>query len=286
MVRTVRRLSALACLFLAAATAHAAGRDPEVLKIALLPDENASVLIQRNKPLEEHLEKVLGKGIELVVTTDYSSMIEAMRFKRIDIAYFGPLSYVLAASRGDIEPFAALVVNGRTTYRSVLIGNKEQGVDGYEDLKGKNVAFGDQASTSSHLMPRTELQNHGLQAERDYQPQYTGAHDAVVVAVQNGHAAGGGLGEHIWKYMLESGRVDRDKVRVLGHSGYYPQYPWTMQSDLAPALKKKIRKVFLELDDEEILENFNAEGFAPIADSDYDVYRKMGDILGMDLSKL
>ncbi|XAQ29440.1 PhnD/SsuA/transferrin family substrate-binding protein [Pseudomonas aeruginosa] len=41
--------------------------------------------------------------VQLIVTTDYSSMIEAMRFGRIDLAYFGPLSYVMAKS-SDIEP--------------------------------------------------------------------------------------------------------------------------------------------------------------------------------------
>jgi len=264
--------------------ALAEGRNPDVLKVALLPDENASKLIQRNQPLKEYLENSLDKEIELVVTTDYSSMIEAMRFGRIDIAYFGPLSYVLAKSKAEIEPFAALLTDGKPTYRSVLIGNREMGIESYEDLKGNNVAFGDQASTSSHLMPRRELMNNGLEADADYQPHYTGAHDAVVVAVQNGNAAGGGLGEHIWNYMVEDGRADTSKVKVLGYSDYYPQYPWAMQSDLDPALKEKIRTAFLSIKDPVILENFNAEGFAAMTDADYDIYREMADILGVNLA--
>ena len=81
------------------ATAWAQGRDPSRLRVALLPDENASTLIQNAQPLKAYLEKTLGKEIEIVVTTDYSSMIEAMRFGRIEVAYFGPFSYVLAKSR-------------------------------------------------------------------------------------------------------------------------------------------------------------------------------------------
>src|SRR5438309_9976297 len=91
--------------------AVAAEADPATLKVALLPDENASELIKRNQPLKDYLEKAVGKKIELIVTTDYSSMIEAMRFGRIDIAYFGPLSYVLAKSKADIEPFAAMIAD-------------------------------------------------------------------------------------------------------------------------------------------------------------------------------
>jgi phosphonate transport system substrate-binding protein len=53
--------------------------------------------------------------VELIVTTDYSSMIEAMRHGRIDLAYFGPLSYVMAKSKSDIEAFAAIEKKGSAT---------------------------------------------------------------------------------------------------------------------------------------------------------------------------
>ena len=79
--------------------AQAQGKDPAKLRVALLPDENAASIIQNAQPLKRHLEQALKKEIEITVTTDYSSMIEAMRFGRIEIAYFGPFSYVLAKSK-------------------------------------------------------------------------------------------------------------------------------------------------------------------------------------------
>lgn len=118
-------------------SAFAADADPDTLKIALLPDENASELIKRNQPLKDYMEAKLGKDIELIVTTDYSSMIEAMRFGRIDLAYFGPLSYVMAKSKSDIEPFAAMVIDGVPTYRSIIIANVDSGIESYADIKGK-----------------------------------------------------------------------------------------------------------------------------------------------------
>jgi phosphonate transport system substrate-binding protein len=73
--------------------------NPANIRAALLPDENASTIIQNALPLKKYLEQALGKNIEIIVTTDYSSIIEAMRFGRIEVAYFGPLSYVLAKSK-------------------------------------------------------------------------------------------------------------------------------------------------------------------------------------------
>ncbi len=66
---------------ISASTVFAADKsDPDILRVAILPDENASELIKQIKKLQDYLEDRLGKEIELVVTTDYSSMIEAMRF--------------------------------------------------------------------------------------------------------------------------------------------------------------------------------------------------------------
>jgi len=67
----------------------AAGRP---LKVALLPDESPATILRKNQPLRDYLASALGREVELVVTTDYSSMIEAMRRGRIDVGYFGPLS--------------------------------------------------------------------------------------------------------------------------------------------------------------------------------------------------
>jgi phosphonate transport system substrate-binding protein len=269
-----------------ARAAPAVEADPAVLKVALLPDENASELIKRNQPLKDYLEKTLDKKVELIVTTDYSSMIEAMRFGRIDIAYFGPLSYVLAKSKSEIEPFAALVEHGKATYRSIVIANANAGVNALADIKGKKMVFGDRASTSSHLIPKSMLAQIGLLADRDYEQHFVGAHDAVAVNVANGNADAGGLSEVIWNSLVERKLIDPSKVKVLGYSGEYPQYPWTMQSGLKPELKEKIRNAFLTLKDPAVLKNFKAEGFAPVTDKDYDVVRDLAKILNLDLAKI
>lgn len=267
--------------------AKAADPDPDLLKVALLPDENASELIKRNKPLKNYLERTLGKQVKLIVTTDYSSMIEAMRFERIDLAYFGPLSYVMAKSKSDIEPFAAMIVDGKPTYRSIIIANADSSVNSFADIKGKKMAYGDRASTSSHLIPKTVLlESAGLEADRDYEAHFVGTHDSVAVNVANGNADAGGLSEVIFQHVMDRGLIDRSKIKILGHSGEFPQYPWAMRSNLNPELKKKIRDAFINIDDEKILSNLKAEGFAAITDSDYDVIRKMGKLLNLDFAKM
>jgi phosphonate transport system substrate-binding protein len=278
-------LTFVAALAFAATTHAAPDPDPETLKVALLPDENASTIIKNNQGLKDYLETQLGKKIELIVTTDYSSMIEAMRHGRLDLAYFGPLSYVLARQKSEIEPFAALKVKGSTTYQSVVIANVSSGVKTIGDIRGKNMAYGDKVSTSSHLIPKSVLAEQGLNSGSDYKEHFVGSHDAVALAVQNGHAQAGGLSRPIFESLVERKMVSPDKVRVLAYSKPFPQYPWVMRSNLKPALKDQIRNAFLNLKDPAVLKAFKAEGFDVITDKHYDVVRNLGPLLKIDLAK-
>lgn len=280
-------ISACCAVFFSLVTvmANAVNPDPSTLKVALLPDENAATIIKKNRPLQEYLEKKLDRKVQLIVTTDYSSMIEAMRHGRLDLAYFGPLSYVLAKQKSEIEPFAAIRQKGKTTYQAVVIANTSAGIDRIEDIAGKDVAFGDKASTSSHLIPKSMLAEKKLYAGQNYREHFVGAHDAVAMSVQNGHAQAGGLSKPIFETLVSSGMIKPEKVKVIAESEPFPQYPWTMRSDLDPQLKQKIKSAFMEINDPAILKPFKAEGFGAVTDKDYDVVRNLGSLLKLDLSK-
>jgi phosphonate transport system substrate-binding protein len=261
--------------------------NPDKLRIALLPDENASTIIQNAQPLKAYLQQVLKKDIEIIVTTDYSSMIEAMRFGRIEVAYFGPFSYVLAKSKAtEIEPFAVGVERGKPFYNSIIIANAAGPVKAIEDIKGKPFAFGDQASTSSHLAPRTLLAKKGLIGDQDYKVVHLGKHDAVARAVAAGQVPAGALSEAIYRVLVKEGKVDASKLTEIALSDPIPNYPMTLQGYLAPDLKAAIRKAFLELDDPVILKLFRVEKLAPTTDKDYDVLRDMATTLKLDIAKL
>lgn len=269
-------------------SAWAAGStDPDTLKVALLPDENAATVIQDNKPLSAHLTEKLGKKIELIVTTDYSSMIEAMRFGRIHIAYFGPASYTIAKDKMkggklDMEPFAARLKGGSTTYQSAIIANVSANVSSLQDLKGKGlqVAFGDQASTSSHFAPKYTMMKAGIMPGADYKENFTGAHDAVARNVERGNAQIGGLSRPILERLIERGIVDKTKIKVIAYSDPIPQYPWAMRTDMSEGLQKKIKDAFYSLKKgtpkgDKVLKPFKADGFAAITDADYDIIREI-----------
>jgi phosphonate transport system substrate-binding protein len=287
--RHITRLVAVATVAaLVPFAAQAQGKDPAKLRVALLPDENAGTIIQNAQSLKKYLETRLNKEIEIVVTTDYSSMIEAMRFGRIEIGYFGPFSYVLAKSKApQIEPFAVGVERGQPTYQSILIATAGGPVSKLADVRGKPFGFGDQASTSSHLAPRAHLlKKTGLDGEKDYRPVHLGTHDAVARAVQAGQVPAGALSKPIFDNLVARGTIDASKVVQLDLSPPIPNYPMVMQNNLAPALKQAIRAAFLETKDKEVLKSFRVEAFAATDDAAYDVLRETATILKLDLGSM
>ncbi|QQE89017.1 phosphate/phosphite/phosphonate ABC transporter substrate-binding protein [Azotobacter chroococcum] len=278
MTRLLKRLRPLfaALLLPAALAAHADDAAlPKKLTIGLLPGESAPTVMRLNEPLRAHLEKTLGMPVELTVGANYAATGEALRFGRIDIAYLGPVTYILQSKRARLEPFARPThAQVGPTFQAVLIVPADSPARSFQDLRGQDVAFGDPASTSGTWVPRWMLADAGLVSGRDYSLRVLGAHDAVALAVASKKVAAGGLSKPIYERLIREGKLDAAKVRVLADSPAIPEYQWTFREGLAPELKEKIRKAFVSTSDPAALGVFRAEAFIPSVDADVDRVRE------------
>jgi phosphonate transport system substrate-binding protein len=254
---------------------------PQKLVVGLLPGESAPTVMRLNEPLRVYLEKKLGLPVELVVGANYAATGEALRFGRLDIAYLGPVTYLLRARAAKLEPFArpSHAVVG-PTFTAVVIVPTDSPAKSLADLKGGEIAFGDPASTSGTWVPRYQLLAARLISGRDYTPRVLGAHDAVALAVANKKVAAGGLSKPVYDRLLKENKIDAHAVRVLAESPAIPEYMWTFREGLDPAFKEEIRKAVISIDDPEALKVFRAEAFIPAVDSDVDRVRNWIDAIG------
>ncbi|WP_454918079.1 phosphate/phosphite/phosphonate ABC transporter substrate-binding protein [Xanthobacter sediminis] len=265
---------AVAGLFTATAPQAEAADKPQKLVVGLLPGESAPTVMRLNEPLRAYLEKKLGIPVELQVGANYAATGEALRFGRLDIAFLGPVTYLLRARASKLEPFArpSHAVVG-PTFEAVIIVPKDSPAQSLKDLKGTEIAFGDPASTSGTWVPRWQLLDAGLASGRDYTLRVLGAHDAVALAVASKKVAAGGLSKPVYDRLLKEGKIPADSVRVLAVSPPIPEYMWTFREGIDPAFKEEIRKAFISVDDPAALEVFRAEAFIPAVDSDVDRVR-------------
>ncbi|WBU31204.1 phosphate/phosphite/phosphonate ABC transporter substrate-binding protein [Rhodopseudomonas palustris] len=254
---------------------------PSKLVVGLLPGESAPTVMRLNEPLRAYLEKKLGLPVELVVGANYAATGEALRFGRLDIAYLGPVTYLLRARSAKLEPFArpSHAIVG-PTFQAVIIVPTDSPAKTLADLKGGEIAFGDPASTSGTWVPRYQLLAAGLVSGRDYTLRVLGAHDSVALAVANKKVAAGGLSMPIYNRLIKENKIDAKAVRVLAESPAIPEYMWTFREGLDPEFKEQIRKAFISVDDPEALKVFRAEAFIPAVDSDVDRVRNWIDAIG------
>lgn len=247
---------------------------PQKLLIGLLPGESAPTVMRLNEPLRAYLEKRLNIPVEVVVGANYAATSEALRFGRLDIAYLGPVTYILQSKRAPLEPFACPSHAGvGATFQASIIVAADSPAKTLADLRGAEIAFGDPASTSGTWVPRWQLLHEGLISGRDYTLRVLGAHDAVALAVANKKVSAGGVSKPIYERLLSEGRIAPGKLRVLQDSPPIPEYMWTFRDGLAFAFREEIRKAFLELADPAALAVFRAERFIRCTDSHVDRVR-------------
>lgn len=260
-------------LALLACTAWSQAR-PAKLVVGLLPTESAPTVIRLNEPLRAYLEKKLGLPVEIVVGANYAATSEALRFGRLDIAYLGPVTYILQSRRAALQPFARPShAQVGPTFKAVVIVPADSPAKTLADLRGKDVAFGDPASTSGTWVPRYQLLEAGLVSGRDYSLRVLGAHDAVALAVANRKVAAGGLSGPVYERLLKENKIPPHTTRVLAESADIPEYMWTFREGLDAALREQIRLAFIGVTDAQALGVFRAEAFIPATDSDVDRVR-------------
>lgn len=177
----------------------------KVLRIGAIPAEDAQKTRDAYAALTKYLEKKTGMKAELFVATDYSGVIEAMRSGKLDIAMFGPFSYVLAADKANAEAFVVENRQGSgTSYRSIVVTHPDSGVNNLQDLKGRTYSFVDPASTSGNLIPRSFFRKNNIDPEKDFKSTiYAGGHDAVALAVKNRKVDAGSMDDITYGNMMD-----------------------------------------------------------------------------------
>ena len=146
-----------ACAALLALSFMSAAQAQTTLRVTTIPEEAATEQVRKFTPLANYLEKQLGMKVQFTPVTDYPAAVESLVNKKVDLVWFGGFTFVQASIRsgGKIVPIAQREED--TRFQSVFIAKTNSGIKSLADMKGKQVSFGSQSSTSGHLMPELVL---------------------------------------------------------------------------------------------------------------------------------
>ncbi|MFJ2350583.1 phosphate/phosphite/phosphonate ABC transporter substrate-binding protein [Glutamicibacter sp. NPDC087673] len=273
---------------------------PAEIVIGAIPNENSADLTGTYEPLIQMLEAETGAEVKLQQASDYAGIVEGLIADRVDIAFLGPFSYVIATTNeADIKPLGALAgKKGEASgYYSLGItqgGNDE--VTSLADFSGKDTCFVDPGSTSGFLYPSAGLIEEGVIAsgkESDVsaalKPIYAGGHDASALAVKNGDCEVGFSMQSMIEVTLPgSGELAEGDLKSVWTSEMIPGSVFAVRNSLGEETTAKLTELFTEkanadyfesqgycTDEDCLITGEHAWGVVPATDKDYDGIRSV-----------
>jgi phosphonate transport system substrate-binding protein len=284
-------------LALLAALGCGRGGSGRVLRVGFVPSENMQQVAQNAQPLVEILRKELGMEIEPFVAVDYTGVIEALRAKKLDIAFLTPASYVLAKNEANVQVVLKSHRRGYASYYAAIITRADSGINTLKDLRNKTFAFGDPLSTTGNIIPRKMFLEAGIDPAKDFKNVlYSGGHDATVLAVLNRKVDAGATFANFtdgkdaaWIQYLKNPE-EQKQIRAIAYSEPIPADNLVFRADLDPELGKKIQNIFVALGKDPagqkmLRDLYQIDGFVPATDQDYESIRAAFKIAGINIKE-
>ena len=244
------------------------------LRVSAIPDENPQEMLRIYQPFADYLTKEIGIPVKFTPVVDYAATVEGLAANRLEMVWYGGLTSVQAAKQAK-GARRIIMRKEDAEFKSHFITTKESGVKSLKDLKGKTFAFGSVSSTSGHLMPRYFLIKNGINPEKDFSKfSFSGAHDATAAWVEAGRVDAGALNFLVWDKLVETKKVDTNKVQIFWTTPPYVDYVWTVRAGVDKGTADKITKAFLKLDynkpdDKKLLDLHRTKGYIAAKDEDW-----------------
>jgi len=294
MLWTAKTTGLMLLLFgslISAAAAQSDGlAESGVLKVGLIPAEDARAVVRQSKAVMDQVGETLHMKTEAFVGSDYNATIEALRSNKIDVALMGAFGYVLATTQAPVEAFAVTVTakSNSPDYHSIIIARSDAvDLTSIDSVKGHTFAFVDPSSTSGSLMPSAAMMDHHIVPEKDLKKViYSGGHDASIIAVAEGKVDAAAVADRIFQGACDKKLIDCSKIKVIWTSPAIPNDPLFYRKALSDDMKKKIREAFYAIHNLTFGEMGTVARFAPATDQTYDVIRDIAKTLNLDLRKM
>lgn len=275
MFRTLR--TALATVALTAA-ATAGASDLKELNFGIIATEKAGALRQMWEPFLEDMSKSIGMKVNGFYATDYAGIIEAQRFNKIQIAWYGNKSAIDAVDRSNGEVFAQFVdLDGTPGYYSYLITHKDSGITSLDQVlkNGKDYSFGigDPSSTSGTLVPTYYVFSmNNLDPRTHFKVMRSANHEGNFLAVLNKQVQIATSNSEMTEKVKEKNPERMEQIRILWTSPLIPRDPLVWRKDLPSDIKKKVQDFVVgygkDAREKEILKNmYRLAGFKASTDA-------------------
>jgi len=198
------------------------------------------------EPFVAVMTQQTGLNIKAFYAYDYAGVIEAMRYNKVQLAWYGNKSAMEAVDRANGEVFAQVVSkDGSTGYYSHIIVHKDSPLKTLEDVlkcdASLDFGIGDPNSTSGFLVPTTFIFSaRSIDPKKCFKTVRNANHEANALAVANKLVQAATNNNENLQRLAKTAPDKAKEIRVIWTSPLIPSDPLVWRKDLDAGLKKKI----------------------------------------------
>ncbi len=228
-----------------------AAEDIKTLNFGIISTESTQNLKQNWLPFLNDMEQQLGVKVKPFFAPDYAGIIQAMRFNKVDVAWYGNKSAMEAVDRAGGEIFAQTVdVSGNPGYWSLLITHKDSPLNTVQDVldNAGSLTFGngDPNSTSGYLVPSYYVfAKNNIDAKKAFRRVTSAGHETNALAVANRQVDfSTNNTENLDRLKLTYPEKEK-LIKVLWKSPLIPSDPIVWRKNLPESVKGKVYDFFM-----------------------------------------
>ena len=260
--------------------------ESEIL-IGLIPEENIFNQMDRHRPLAAYLSKKIGTPVRFTILSRYGDVMDRFVSRKMDGAFFGVFTGVLAMEKIDAEPIARPVnLDGSATVQSYIFVRNNSGIHNVQEMKGKRITFVDRATVTGYLYALSYLREYGVTNPALYfkDVSFTGSHGSTIYSVLDGRADVGTVKSKIFQMLVAKDPTIKEELTIIARSQEFPDTTLFLRKDLPQTLRSRIKAALfgMEKDPEgiEVLKKLEVQKFIEAKKEDfapfYNVARNAG----------
>ncbi len=222
------------------------------VNFGIISTESQQNLKQDWEPFIAAMSKETGLKINPFFASDYAGIIEAQKFNKVQVAWYGNKSAMEAVDRAEGQVFAQTVAkDGTQGYYGLLVANAENtALNSVDDIKkcDKSLSFGngDPNSTSGFLVPSVFVFGaNNIDVKTCFKAVTNANHETNLMAVANKQVDfATNNTENLAKVEQKDPEAFK-KIKIIWKSPLIPSDPIVWRKDLDAATRAKFMTFFM-----------------------------------------
>ncbi len=225
---------------------------PRELNFGIISTESTLNLKQAWQPMLDDMGKRLGMKVNAYFSSDYAGIIEAMRFNKVQVAWYGNKSAMEAVDRAQGEVFVQTIAkDGAAGYWSLLVVHRDSPLKTIDDVikssKALTLGFGDPNSTSGFLVPGYyAFAQNNLDPRTSFKVVRSANHETNLLAVANKQVDLATNNNESLDRLKVTNPQKAAEVREIWRSPLIPSDPIVWRTDLHADTKSKVKAFFVD----------------------------------------